>query len=244
MHSTFSHACILFARQGSKGVPGKNRYRYLGVPSYEIILTAANAASANVFVCTDDTDINAYATANNILSIPRPAQLAGDETHLEKVISYAYQNKLHQFDVITILLGNAPYVTTKLIVDSVSKLEQNPHLDSIVSVSPFPMFAPERARKIESDILQPYHEQNSNVTCDRSSHSNCYFPNGAFTTVRSEKLKDLSLNQPPLRWMGQTIGYIVQNGGLGDVDEAWQIPVVENWFRLQDSAKNMSSHEL
>jgi CMP-N-acetylneuraminic acid synthetase len=227
-------ACVLYARQGSKGIPRKNHLPLPPgrVPSYQLVLRAAAESGGAVFTCTDDAEIALFAQENGIGVIPRPAALAGDEALLEDVIAYTYREVLHDFEYSAILLANAPFVTGGLIREAHARLGRELHLDSVITVGKFPMFAPERARKAEGDRLVPYAgELTESASCDRSTHQNCYFANGALTLVRSRSLVSMAENMPPFRWMGRNIGYIEQPPGIQDIDNEWQIAVSEWWLR-------------
>jgi CMP-N-acetylneuraminic acid synthetase len=227
-----NHACVLFARSGSKGVPNKNRHVFsIGVSSYELPLLSAVKCTSNTFVCTDDSIIVEKAVELGAHVLPRPLSLATDEALLQDVIEYVYKLELHKFEFVTLLLANAPFVTPELIQISLERLKNDSSLDSVVTATRMPMFAPERAKKMLNNKLVPYLAQMNDVDCSRSSHSGALFPNGGLTTVRSELLRDMENNTPPLKWMGKNIGYIEQTGGVCDIDEPWQIPVVDLWLQ-------------
>lgn len=227
----------MFARKGSKGVPGKNRMRLSnGLLSYEIVLQAALKAQCHPFVCTDDDEIMDYAIQHKIPCIERPPELTGDDASLEDVIHYTYQRVLKEYEYSVILMANAPFVSAALVNQSIAQLNANPDLDSVVTVGRFPMFAPQRARKIVDGRLEPIVvDLVRDASCDRTSHTNCYFANGALTTVRSKCLADMQSNTPPFRWMGQRIGHIEQPAGVGDLDELWQVPVTNWWLNTHSS---------
>ena len=242
MSSTVTHANILFARAGSKGVPNKNKYLFLGkFPSFEIPLVSAIESRSPTYICTDDFIIEKSSVARGAIPIERPAHLATDDSLLQDAIHYCYQMVLKDFDVVTILLANAPYVNTQLILQSLEILKNNPTLDSVVTTTKLPMFAPERAKRNVNNMLVPYSPELPNVSCSRNSHSGAYFPNGGLTTVRSTCLADMSKNTPPLLWMGRNIGFIEQGSGLGDIDEPWQISVVEAWLKQNLDDQNVKN---
>lgn len=71
---------FIFARGGSKGLPGKNIKLLAGKPLLQYSIETAKASSAidNVFVSTDDKDIAKVALKNNAILIERPQELASD----------------------------------------------------------------------------------------------------------------------------------------------------------------------
>lgn len=71
---------FIFARGGSKGLPGKNIKPLAGKPLLQYSIETAQACDAidKVFVSTDDRDIAKVALENNAILIDRPEELASD----------------------------------------------------------------------------------------------------------------------------------------------------------------------
>ncbi|TNJ40938.1 acylneuraminate cytidylyltransferase [Phaeobacter sp. B1627] len=78
-------ACIILARGGSRGVPGKNLRPVGGVSLIGRAVRAGRAADAvaAVYVSTDDAAIAAEAALHGARIIDRPAELAGDTASSE-----------------------------------------------------------------------------------------------------------------------------------------------------------------
>ena len=76
-----THAFI-FARGGSKGLPGKNIMPLLGKPliQYSIEVALKTIGIDKVFVSTDDADIATVAQSNGAIVIDRPPELAQDNS--------------------------------------------------------------------------------------------------------------------------------------------------------------------
>ena len=76
-----THAFI-FARGGSKGLPGKNIMPLLGKPlvQYSIEVALKTIGIDKVFVSTDDADIATVAQSNGAIVIDRPIELAQDNS--------------------------------------------------------------------------------------------------------------------------------------------------------------------
>lgn len=72
----------IFARGGSKGLPGKNIKSLAGKPLLQYSIEIANACPSisQVFVSTDDKDIAKVATACDAILIDRPKELASDSS--------------------------------------------------------------------------------------------------------------------------------------------------------------------
>lgn len=73
---------FIFARGGSKGLPGKNIRPLAGKPllQYSIDTALATATIEKVFVSTDDVDIADCAEKGGAIVIQRPAELATDQS--------------------------------------------------------------------------------------------------------------------------------------------------------------------
>lgn len=71
---------FIFARGGSKGLPGKNIRPLAGKPllQYSIDTALASPSISQVFVSTDDAAIASVATSSGAVVINRPAELATD----------------------------------------------------------------------------------------------------------------------------------------------------------------------
>ena len=76
-----THAFI-FARGGSKGLPGKNIMPLLGKPliQYSIEVALKTIGIEKVFVSTDDANIATVAQSNGAIVIDRPIELAQDNS--------------------------------------------------------------------------------------------------------------------------------------------------------------------
>ena len=73
---------FIFARGGSKGLPGKNIKELVGKPllQYSIDTALAIDEIEKVFVSTDDVDIANCAKQCGAIVIDRPAELATDQS--------------------------------------------------------------------------------------------------------------------------------------------------------------------
>ena len=73
---------FIFARGGSKGIPGKNIKPLQGKPliQYSIEVALQTSGINNVFVSTDDADIAKVSRSNGAIVIDRPIELAQDDS--------------------------------------------------------------------------------------------------------------------------------------------------------------------
>ncbi|MFC7702753.1 cytidylyltransferase domain-containing protein [Plastorhodobacter daqingensis] len=83
---------IVPVRGGSRGLPGKNTRDLLGKPLYRHALDQAHAAG--VKLCLLSTDIPALLRADHgpgVQVVPRPGELARDDTPMDPVLAHALQ---------------------------------------------------------------------------------------------------------------------------------------------------------
>lgn len=104
---------FIFARGGSKGLPGKNIKPLAGKPLLQYSIDTATAAPSieKVFVSTDDTAIAKIAIANGAILIDRPPELASDTSpewlSWRHAINWAFEN-YGSFDGFVSLPATSP----------------------------------------------------------------------------------------------------------------------------------------
>lgn len=238
---------ILFGRAGSVEVPGKNIKEILGRPSLHYPLMAARASGIveELYVSTDSPAILELAKPFDVIPIQRPAHLATNSALLEETIAHAFEvvERMTRFPIESylILLCNAVTVLPLRIRQAYEMLSRDPQVDSVTTVAKWNMFSPVRAWKLDRagenrldhyvplDLLQ----RTVTMSCDRDQSTDCFFCDHSFTLTRRATLARLREHPGPFRWMGTRIRAIEQMPGTGDVDVAWQLPVVEWWLRQQ-----------
>ncbi len=109
-------ACVILARGGSKGVPGKNLRPVGGVSLIGRAVRAARAATqiAGVYVSTDDAAIAAEAALHGAKIIDRPAELSGDTATSEAGWLHAVpvmQQDLPHLSRLVFLQCTSPFIT-------------------------------------------------------------------------------------------------------------------------------------
>jgi len=230
-------AAIMIGRKDSKGFPGKNTTMIFGRPLFAYPYMAAEQVNdiTSIIVATDDEKIDDYVrTFLGGRTMTRPAHLNTDEAQAGDVYQYIYKElKYHdtttvEFEMLVLLMANAPMVTADLIRAGIATLRADPTLDSAITVSEYGMWNPSRARRIEDGCLLPMVVMDY-ATCDRHSVGETWFADFGAVVVRPRCLEKLD-GLPPQTWMGKKIAPIKNWGGF-DVDEIWQIPQVEYWLR-------------
>lgn len=125
-------------RQGSKGIPGKNKRKMVGRPLFTWVLGAALHSGLDaVYVYTDDEWIisfieKEYHYTQKIKVLQRSATSATDTASTESAMLEFAASINYDFDVFCLLQATSPFTTATDINTSLSKLRDG-H-DSTVSV--------------------------------------------------------------------------------------------------------------
>jgi CMP-N,N'-diacetyllegionaminic acid synthase len=93
MSDDSARLCLIPARGGSVGVPGKNIRLLGGVPLVAHTIRSARASElfSEVYLSTDDPQIAAVATHHGATTIPRPDALAEHDTPMARVVEHALE---------------------------------------------------------------------------------------------------------------------------------------------------------
>jgi N-acylneuraminate cytidylyltransferase len=131
---------FIFARGGSKGLPGKNIKPLAGKPliSYSIDTALATDEISKVFVSTDDLEIANVAKKGGAEVIIRPHELATDQS--PEWLSWRHainwvQDKYGQFDDFISLPATSPLRSIEDVKNAIRKRKQA-KADICISVTP------------------------------------------------------------------------------------------------------------
>lgn len=130
---------FIFARGGSKGLPGKNIKELGGLPllAHGIRLAQAMERVERVFVSTDDAQIAAVATQFGAEVIDRPAALASDTASEWMAWQHAINHVRAQgldFDVFLSLPATSPLRNEQDVGNCLDALQAD--VDVIITVTP------------------------------------------------------------------------------------------------------------
>ncbi|GGF51745.1 acylneuraminate cytidylyltransferase [Marmoricola endophyticus] len=133
--------CLVPARGGSRGVPGKNLRVVAGKPL--IVWTIEHALAlgdTDVVVSTDDEAIAGVARdAGAAVPFLRPADLARDETPTEPVVEHALDSLGTEPSAVLLLQATSPVRLPGTLARAVEQFEAD-GVDSMVGVVPQPPF--------------------------------------------------------------------------------------------------------
>jgi CMP-N-acetylneuraminic acid synthetase len=143
MTATLKTICIIPARGGSKGLPGKNLKIFNGKPliAWPIIAGKSCERIDEVLVTTDSENIANIAKKFGA-KIPslRPTNLATDDATTEETLKYAlldFEKKTAtKFDICVFLTCTDIFREVEWLYSAIDLLEKNADLDSVFSASP------------------------------------------------------------------------------------------------------------
>jgi len=132
--------CIIPARGGSKGLPGKNILLLDGEPLIcrPIRQAIKSGVIGTVLVTTDDNEIARISeSAGAIVPFIRPPELSQDLTSTEDTLKHAlleYEREIEKkFEIAVFLTATDIFRKVQWIKDAVLMLKENPKLESVFS---------------------------------------------------------------------------------------------------------------
>ncbi len=153
---------LIPAREGSKGVPGKNTRPLAGRPLLEYTARAALESGVldRVVLSTDSAAIAECGTRAGIeVPFMRPAALAQDDTPMLPVIEHALEELGRagwNADTVVLLQPTSPLRTPDHIRSAVALLRDS-GADSVVGVVALPLhLSPDYVMRIEDGRLRPF----------------------------------------------------------------------------------------
>lgn len=132
---------FIFARGGSKGLPGKNIKLLDGKPliAYSIEVAKTTPGVETVIVSTDDAVIAEVASAHGA-EVPfiRPAELAGDLSPewmaWRHAVQWVQTHKGH-FDIFVSIPPTSPFRAVEDIQACIETLKSDPYADMVITVA-------------------------------------------------------------------------------------------------------------
>jgi len=221
MFKNKSFCCLIPARDGSKGLPGKNIRRLCGKPLISWPIEAAKKSSYidEIIVSTNSKDIARIAQSFGA-SVPfiRPDELARDTSTTFSVIDHAigFLNKQKRsFNYILCLEPTSPLTTESDIDRAIEKLIENRVIaDSIVGVSKVenahPVFD---ARINKNGLISPYQGNVFKYYRRQDIEDLYYFEGSLYLSDTDVLLKEKSF------YHNRTLPFIVPRWKSLEIDE-------------------------
>ncbi|GAB3652552.1 N-acylneuraminate cytidylyltransferase [Actinocorallia lasiicapitis] len=114
--------CVIPARGGSKGVPGKNLARVGGLPLVARAVRAALPAVDEVVVSTDDPEIAAVARSAGARVVVRPDSLSGDTATSESALLHALSELETEPEITVFVQCTSPFISSDDLREAVRRV--------------------------------------------------------------------------------------------------------------------------
>lgn len=180
-----STLCLIPARSGSKGIPGKNVRLCNGKPLISFTIdTALRLFDPNdVVVSSDDVKALELAELQGVVALERPIEIAQDDTPMIDVIKHAIMTTGKTYQRLLLLQPTSPYRNEVEILEALSRLEEE-DADLIASVSPVPEeFSPYLMIDIRDGLMCPLFP--GKVPTRRQDAPRTFLRNGQFYAMRT-----------------------------------------------------------
>ena len=218
--------CIIPARGGSKGIPGKNIIPFAGKPliAHTINFATSESLVDEVYVSTDDKDIAKISQRYKAKIIERPGNISGDNATTEETITHFLDFlKQHENspDIIILLQATSPFRPKNSLHEALSHFIKS-KFDSLLTISPTHRFfwkTEEENAIAEYDFLNRPMRQNMNPGDIR------YVENGSFYIFTRQHF-EVSGNR-----LGGKIGYhILPEKYSLEIDSKLDLDILERLF--------------
>jgi CMP-N-acetylneuraminic acid synthetase len=238
------NVAIITARAGSKSILDKNVYRVGGKPlvAYPIQASLDAQRIDKVFISTDGESIAEVGQEMGCEIIWRPEELGGDHVNHGEVIKHAVEwVDEHEANLqnVVLLLGNTVMIDGAIIDQSLAILEEQPELDSVMTVWEAADDHPLRALQIKDGLVKPYGDENRQVSTERQSYPKAYYYDQGVWTFRKECVQRRE-GPNPWWWMGKRVYPIVRNWVTGrDIHTMLDVSAAEWWLSHYPDIKTL-----
>ena len=227
---------FIFARGGSKGLPNKNIKKLVNKPllAHSISIAKSISRVSKVFVSTESEKISKLAHEYGVEVIPRPAELADDESPEWLAWQHAVkwvESKNGKFDTFLSL----PCTSPLRIVDDVDKC-----LDAMDNDSEMIITMTEANRSPWFNMVSEDSKKYVNVILKDSKKIHCRQKAPIvfdMTTVAYVTRPDFILNHNSI-WDGRVKGVVIPKERSIDIDDAFDFSVAEFLMHERISKKN------
>lgn len=218
--------CIIPARKGSKGVPGKNTCQVAGKPliSYTIEAALKSELLQTVIVSSDDLNIcELVKDYKQAIYHNRSVEIASDISPITETIAAVLKQidpKNCIFHAVMILQPTSPIRTSKQIDDAIKLFFDNPEANSLISVCAMDDVHPARMYWKEDSSLSPILADFEQTR--RQDIPKAYYRNGSIYITRiSSFIKENTVMVKP------SIGFEMPTSQLLNIDEPRDIMIAE-----------------
>jgi len=181
--------CVILARGGSKGIPGKNLKLLGGIPlvAHSILHAKKWIAPTCIVVSSDDQDILNVAKEYGVTSCVRPDEFATDEASSESALIHAVETFEEEKKDVLFLQPTSPIRFRDTILNFVN-YHRSGGYDSCLTTTKFPRFFWFHEYNEHSPLSPTYQYQNRPRKQDMKVSYFRYFDNGNAYVMKRELL--------------------------------------------------------
>lgn len=221
---------VIPARGGSKGFPKKNVQLLLGKPviAYTIIAAQKSDLIGRLVVSTDDEEITEISHRYGVEVIPRPTELAADDSPIEDALRHAVtflKNKEGYYpDIVVQMQANVP-VRKEGMIDMVIQKLIDSGADSAISVYEANQI-PQAMKRLKGDRLFPRYKLPKGYR--RQDFPRLYLAGGAVLATRTEVLFKTIGDRRGHAYLGDDVRGVIEESFYSvEVDQADDLILVE-----------------
>lgn len=224
---------FVFARGGSKGLPGKNIKPLGGVPlvAHSILTAKKISKISRIFVSTESNDIKEIARAYGAEVIDRPAILASDQAAewdaWRHAVNYLCE-KGEDFDVFLSLPATSPLRSAEDVVACLKALDKE--TDVVISVTP-------ASRNPYFNMVSRDSDGSCRIIMPSQGYQRRQDVPSAYdiTTVAYVLRKDFILRKNSL-FEGRVKSVIIPKERAVDIDDIWDFMFADKIYSEADHA--------
>jgi len=231
------NVAIITARSGTPGHPDKNMFPVNGVPliSYPIHAALKARLIDAVYISTDAPDIAAFGRSQGAKIIERPAELIAPTVDYGNVVRHGVEfldKTLTTLENVAVLLGNSVMIDSATIDRGLKLLDENPKIDSCMTVWRAGHDHPNRAMELGSaGFLRPYDSPTRDVPDEHEAYRPAYFSDQGAWIFRKESVQKRE-GPSPWWWMGANCVPLERPWIHGrDIHTYFDLAIAEWWIR-------------
>ena len=230
--------CIIPARVGSKGLPGKNIRPLLGKPLLAWTVEQAQASQYidTIFVSTDDEGIADVARQYGV-DIPflRPAEFARDDSPTMDVIAHTvdfFRSRQQEFDLLVLLEPTSPLRKKGDVDAAIAQFwDAKDSVDALVSVGEIHLEHPYASKEIINGQVRALVEPPEAIT-RRQQLPKAYFPYGVIYASKTVELLCAGTF-----YQKRTLPYVIERWQNYEIDDIYDFLCIETL--LKDKLKEI-----
>ncbi|MBL7070824.1 MAG: acylneuraminate cytidylyltransferase family protein [Candidatus Omnitrophica bacterium] len=240
--------CVIPARGGSKGIPGKNIRLVDGKPLIGFVIEAVVRSGVfdKAIVSTDSAEIadivNRYYPEIDVPFI-RPAELAGDDVPVTAVIKHAVDfYEKEDFGLVFSVQSTNPFTRPETLTGMLDIMNGD-KCDSIVTIAKILHLHPFRSYRYDSETMRisPLTQYTKELFLQKQDRPDAYGLTGGVLGRRSRLIKE---------WAGKGLalgedqrGYVVQEEEAFDLDTPFEMNLFESLISARSAKAAMAMEE-